>query len=271
MTRPAGWKSYDVFADEYDLATRALFERLAGELVEFMSPVSGASVLDVGTGTGPAARAAAAAVGRDGTVIGVDPSIEMLDLAQRRGVKAIVGLAPGLPFPTAAFDAAIANLVLSHLPELNGAMRDIARVLRPGAVFGATAWAEVEGGPDNRSEEAFDTVSVVVEEFGLPVEPPEAAVPFEEWLRVPENLCSVLSDAGLQQVVTQERKWPIQSTAGEFLAWTQWGARCRYVRAVADDETWERLRQAALGALERRFPDGVPRVAHLRLAVGTRP
>ncbi|MGQ0803785.1 MAG: methyltransferase domain-containing protein [Actinomycetota bacterium] len=270
MTRPTGWKSYDAIADEYDQATRALFERLARELVGLVAPAPGSAVLDVGTGTGPAARAAAAAVGGDGIVAGVDPSIAMLDLARSRGVKVVAGVVPGLPFPPEVFDAAVANLVLSHFADLGGAIGDIVRVLRPGSMVGATAWAEVQSGPDDRGEEAFMTVTRVVEEFGLPVEPPEAAVPFEEWLRVPDNLRSAFNDVGLRDVMTEERAWPVHASASAWLAWTQWGARCRYVRAVSDEATWERLRVAALDALERRFPDGVPRVARLRLVVGTK-
>lgn len=271
MSRPTGWKSYDDIADEYDDATRELFERLASELMTLVAPAAGSTILDVGTGTGPASRAAEGSVGPGGTVVGVDPSIEMLELAQRRGARVVAGVVPGLPFPSAAFDAALANLVLSHLPDVGAAMADIVRVLRPGAVFGATAWAEVQSGPGDRGEEAFAIVTEVIEEFGLPVEPPEPAVPAEDWLRDPVNLRSVLSDAGLRDVATEDHAWPVHASAGAYLAWTKWGGRCRYVRSVIDGPTWDRLRIAALDALERGFPDGVPRVARLRLAVGRAP
>jgi cyclopropane fatty-acyl-phospholipid synthase-like methyltransferase len=54
-----------------------------GTLVEILNLSSGAIVLDVGTGTGAVATPAAAAVGPEGRVIGVDASFEML-LRSRR-------------------------------------------------------------------------------------------------------------------------------------------------------------------------------------------
>jgi ubiquinone/menaquinone biosynthesis C-methylase UbiE len=59
------------------------FDAPARDLVEILNLSSGAIVLDVGTGTGAVATPAAAAVGPEGRVIGVDASFEML-LRSRR-------------------------------------------------------------------------------------------------------------------------------------------------------------------------------------------
>ena len=56
------------------------------------------SVLDVGTGTGLTAGLAKTAIGSHGIVVGVDPSIGMLKLAEmRRGIITVAASAPGLP------------------------------------------------------------------------------------------------------------------------------------------------------------------------------
>ena len=58
---------------------------------------------------------------------------------------------------------------------------------------------------------------------------------------------------------------------GDFYGWQVWGGRGRYLRWISDDDTWQRLERDAVGALERRFTDGIRSVSTARLAVGTKP
>lgn len=51
---------------------------------------------------------------------------------------AIQGSALDLPFPTGAFDRAIASEVMEHIPDDNGALRELGRVVRPGGVLAVT-------------------------------------------------------------------------------------------------------------------------------------
>lgn len=99
----------------------------------------GQRVLDVGCGTGYFARAIAAAVGRAGLVLGVDPSPSMIDFARRKAASVPngqfqVGAAEALPFPSDHFDVVVSSLVLHHLPEDGRlrALQEMRRVLRPG-------------------------------------------------------------------------------------------------------------------------------------------
>ena len=84
---------------------------------------SGESVLDVGCGTGTLAIAAKKRVGNEGTVHGLDASIEMLASAEKKATKAGVevffksGLAEALPFPDAQFDVVLSTVMLHHLPQ----------------------------------------------------------------------------------------------------------------------------------------------------------
>ena len=87
--------------------------------------------LDVACGTG---RHSGRLAERGHAVVGVDMSAEML-LAARRAVPSgrfVEGDVRALPFPTGAFDAAVCALALGHLPALNGAVGELARVVRPG-------------------------------------------------------------------------------------------------------------------------------------------
>jgi ubiquinone/menaquinone biosynthesis C-methylase UbiE len=111
----------------------------------------GERVLDLGTGTGTAAAEAARAVGSRGSVLAVDPSAEMVALARRRagqpGVTAFqveVGAAEAIPAESETFDAVLASLSLMFVIDRAAALREIARVLRPGGRLVAAVW----GGPE---------------------------------------------------------------------------------------------------------------------------
>ena len=93
------------------------------------------SVLDIGTGEGQVARAAIAAGA--GRVVGIDPSVAQLAVAQDRagGPAFARAAAVQLPFPTASFDVVVACLVFEHIDEVDAAIGEVGRVLRPGGRF----------------------------------------------------------------------------------------------------------------------------------------
>jgi SAM-dependent methyltransferase len=102
-------------------------------LVAAHLPASG-RVLDVGCGEGQVARIAAG-IGLD--VVGIDPAWAQVSVATTRsaGERYVQGGAAALPFAVASFDAAIACLVFEHIVDLDHAVAEVARVLRPGGRF----------------------------------------------------------------------------------------------------------------------------------------
>ncbi len=93
-------------------------------------------ILDVGCGEGQISRLAAGLPGVE-TVVGIDPTVSQLALAQRRGggVALARSTAAGLPFPPQCFDAAVACLVFEHIDAVDEAIAEIGRVLVPGGRF----------------------------------------------------------------------------------------------------------------------------------------
>jgi SAM-dependent methyltransferase len=87
-------------------------------------------VLEVGPGRGELAERIAHELGAE--VIAVDQSPRMVELTRARGVEALVGDVQELPFPAAQFDCALAAWMLFHVPDLDSALRELRRVLRPG-------------------------------------------------------------------------------------------------------------------------------------------
>jgi SAM-dependent methyltransferase len=87
-------------------------------------------VLDAGCGDGMFAREVAAPV-----VVGVDASAAMVERARSRGVDAREARIEALPFADGEFDVVVCNWVLYHLPDLDGGVAELARVVRPGGRF----------------------------------------------------------------------------------------------------------------------------------------
>jgi SAM-dependent methyltransferase len=100
---------------------------------------AGTRLLDVGTGPGTLAGLAA---GRGAAVTAVDAEAGMVAAARRAVPSADVRQAtlPDLPFPDAAFDAVVANFVINHVGDPAAAMRELARVGRPGGRIAVTIW-----------------------------------------------------------------------------------------------------------------------------------
>ena len=92
-------------------------------------------VLDVGTGEGQVARLVAA--GGATSVVGVDPAWAQIEVARHRAGGPAFGRAAAaqLPFACGSFDAVVACLVFEHITDVDGAISEVGRVLRPGGRF----------------------------------------------------------------------------------------------------------------------------------------
>ena len=97
---------------------------------------AGMRLLDLATGTGTVARAAAPLVGPSGWIVGLDPSAGMLGEARRTvPVTLVRSYAEGLPLADRSFDFLSMGYALRHVADLDVTFREAHRVLRPGGTF----------------------------------------------------------------------------------------------------------------------------------------
>jgi demethylmenaquinone methyltransferase/2-methoxy-6-polyprenyl-1,4-benzoquinol methylase len=94
---------------------------------------AGMKLLDVATGTGLVAQAAASILREPGIVIGLDPSIGMLQQARKTlTIPLVQGRVEELPFANDHFDFLSMGYALRHMADLGVAFRQCLRVLKPG-------------------------------------------------------------------------------------------------------------------------------------------
>jgi ubiquinone/menaquinone biosynthesis C-methylase UbiE len=86
-------------------------------------------VLEVGGGEGELAERVQQELGAE--VTGLDQSPRMVELQRARGIDARVGGVEELQFADASFDVAVAAWMLHHVPQVDRALAELARVLQP--------------------------------------------------------------------------------------------------------------------------------------------
>jgi SAM-dependent methyltransferase len=108
-------------------------------LREILEPRAGERILEVGPGTGYYTLEMAEWVKPDGEVDVLDLQQEMLDHTMGRAAEAgLTNVAPtrsdatAMPYEDATFDAAYLVTVLGEIPDQDAALRELARVLKPG-------------------------------------------------------------------------------------------------------------------------------------------
>jgi ubiquinone/menaquinone biosynthesis C-methylase UbiE len=224
-------------------AVAALIVPTAEHLVDTADLHAGWRVLDVATGSGNAAIAAA----RLGcTAVGVDYVPALLERGRERAaaegleVELLEGDAEALPFPDASFDAVVSIFGSMFAPNHAQAASELLRVCRPGGRIALGAWT-----PDGFIGELFRTTAAHV--------PPPAGVPSpmlwgtEPYLRelFGEEICSL-------EVEEQTFTWRFPSPEDFVAFFREWYGPTFKAFAALEGEARDAL-EADLVALARRY------------------
>ena len=134
---------YNRVGDVYHRRNGPLTARAVDPLLDAAAAGPGMRVLDVATGPGYAAGAAAA---RGADVLGVDVADDILTLARELWPDAAFQIADAhdLAFDDDRFDAVVANFLVPHLADHELAIGELVRVLAPGGRLALTTWDQPE-------------------------------------------------------------------------------------------------------------------------------
>lgn len=179
-------------------------------LLDAAGVTRGTGLLDVATGPG---YAAAAAAKRGATVLGIDFSVSMLAEARRSYpfIDFREGDAEALAFPDSGFGAVVMNFGMLHLAKPDQAITEAHRVLGSGGRFGFTAWAN----PDEAV--GFGIVLNAVRAHGVTHVPLPAGPAFFRFSD-PEECARALVKAGFVQpnVTRVPQTWRLVSAEALF-------------------------------------------------------
>jgi ubiquinone/menaquinone biosynthesis C-methylase UbiE len=190
--------TFNSAADYFDAPALSFWNRFGQRSIDRLNLQSGDRVLDVCCGTGASAIPAAVGVGPTGAVLGVDLAESLLELARRKAqaqglaqVEFRCGDFTKLNLPSEQFDAIVCVFGIFFVPEMEAAVAELWRMLRPGGKLAITSWGLRVFEPANqtfwRSIEA---------------ERPELYKQFTPWYRIgdPDSLKALLEAGGATQV-----------------------------------------------------------------------
>lgn len=249
------------------LAAPSQFTRPARDLVGLLDVSIGATVVDVGSGTGVVAAALAQAVGIAGRVVAVDPSVAMLSAALTQPpYHRVVAQLPGLPFPDAAFDAVAASFVISHLASYADGLAEMIRICKPRGRIGVTAWGTLP----NPAGALWKHVAMTIEGSEPLSEAFRAAIPWDEWFSRADNLHRALRDARLRRVAVAARELVVSIPTADYIAMKGTTVEGTLLRRMLTEECWERFTRDVTEAFRTRFGDIVEYTRDFLIGIGTK-
>ena len=205
----ANWgNSYRLVAsDKWKAKSAAMGKAVTEALVEYAAPKPGMQVLDLASGTGEPAISLAHRVGTHGHVTALDLSADLLAIArgraQERGLENFATQqadAHALPYPDDRFDLATSRFGIMFFRNVDLALREVLRVLRPEARACFLAWGPFDQ-PYWQS-----TMGVVHRHVGGSLLPPGGPDPFR--FAAAGSLSDALRQAGFRQVQEETKTVP---------------------------------------------------------------
>jgi ubiquinone/menaquinone biosynthesis C-methylase UbiE len=236
--------AYNAAADHFEDEALGLWAKYGRRTVARLALPLGASVLDVGCGTGASAIPAAEDVGAKGTVIAVDLADRLLEIARRKAAARNLeniefrhGDMENLSYPDQHFAAVICVFAVFFVPDVAKQIRELWRMVRPNGQLAITTW-----GPRVWEPGSTGWWSAVQELR------PDLHSAFNPWDRIadPGALRKLFTEAGIAEaaIVPEDGRQELRSPEDW---WTMvLGSGYRWTVDQMEPEMAERLRDANL-------------------------
>ncbi len=215
-------------ATTYGQVGPPFFAHFGRRLVESAHVPNGARVLDIATGRGAVLFPATEAVGPQGHGTGIDLSKEMVEETQGeiekrklKNVEVQVMDAEHLELPDGLFDFVSCSFAIFFFPQLDRALSEMMRVLKPGGCLAVSTWGPV----DHRGKWYTDLLESYLPEKNQAPGPQSKRGPT---FNTSEGLHAILSSAGFTEIeVHPESKEFSYTDENEYWAvhWSHGGRR----------------------------------------------
>jgi ubiquinone/menaquinone biosynthesis C-methylase UbiE len=265
LASPDAW---NLVSDGYVHELLFQFQLFANDAIELAALGPQAIVVDVATGPGTLALELAPAVREVRALDFAEAMIAQLGRRARdlgvRNVQATVGDGQALPFADNSFDAGFSMFGLIFFPDRAAGLRELLRVLRPGAKVVIASWA-----PYDRVPLMAELMRCVRE--ALPDLPfGQGKAPLGEAAEMEREL----SAAGFRDVVVHERSHTLPVPSVEAFWQTNLRAMAPLVllKNKLPTPAWHRFTQTVLKSLRQRVGEGPLEVSPVALfGVGYKP
>jgi len=245
-----GWKKWDGLAMEF-------IKPMGDEIIKYLNPTDGETILDVAAGTGEPGLTIAAMI-PNGKVLITDLAEGMLEVARentmRRGamnVEILACDAGDMPFEDNTFNGVSCRFGFMFFPDMLLAATEMARLLKPGGRVATTVW-----GASVKNLWATACMSIINKNMDIPAPPLDAPGLF----RCAQSgiVMDLFKEAGLNNVTEAEVTTKLVCDTIE----TYWGFITEVVAPVsaalgkADDALKAKIKQEVFELLIQKYPDG---------------
>jgi ubiquinone/menaquinone biosynthesis C-methylase UbiE len=260
---------FDRGSDRYGQVGPDFFSYFGDKLVEQAKLVEGSTVLDVACGRGASLLPAYFRVGPSGEVIGIDLSSEMVAETQKEvevsdlhGNRVQLMDAEDLQFPAETFDSVLCGLALFFFPNVERALAEIHRVLKPGGFFTTTTF-----GQEDSRWETFDELIIAYKDKFRPV-PLVGRASFDN----AEEIIEALTKAGFNEIeIFSEDKEFYCAGPDEWWA-SMWSHGGRALLERMGEETLEDFKKDCYNVVQRMAGEkGIPQLLRVLITRASRP
>ncbi len=253
----ASWNKFSGGWKKWDDKMMDFMNPMTNEIIRLLNPKDNEVILDVASGTGEPGLTIATML-HGGKVVITDLAEEMLKVAgekaKNRGIKNIetcVCDVSALPFDDETFDAISCRLGFMFFPEMNLAVKEMARVLKPGGKLAITVW--------NVAEKNFWVTAIggtINKNMQIP--PPPIGAPGMFRCAKPGLVQDMFRDAGLKNTFEKEVNGLLKCENADTYWNMMTDVAAPFVAALskADNAMKDKIKRDVYHLVDEKYPNG---------------